>query len=198
MEAFRIIMRIVTAGLSLYMLLIMFRILLTWFQGPSFGRPIELLKSITDPYLGWFRRFQFLRIGNFDFSVIVAIIVLSVLTSITGRLAAAAVVTFGYVLALIIMRVASAVSFFLVFFLILALIRLIGGAVGVNTSGRVWITLDRLLEPVVHKIILSLSRGKFVSYRNALLFFCGLIVLTLFVGRFLIDGLVNLAGRIPF
>ena len=139
-----------------------------------------------------------LRIGNFDFSVIVAIIVLSILASITGRLAAAAVVTFGYVLALIIVRVASAASFFLVFFLIMALIRLIGGAIGVNTSGRIWITLDRLLEPVVHKIILSLSRGRFVSYRNALLLFCALIVLTLFVGGFLVDGLVNLAGRIPF
>ena len=198
MEAFRIIMRVVTGGLSLYMLLIMFRILLTWFQGPSFGRPLELLRSVTDPYLSWFRRFQFLRVGNFDFSIIVAIIVLSVFASITSRLAVAAAVTFGYVLALIIMRVASAASFFLVFFLIMALIRLIGGAVGVNTSGRFWITLDHLLEPVVHKIILSLSRGRFVSYRNALLLFCALIALTLFAGRFLVDGLVNLAGRIPF
>ncbi|MEE8441006.1 MAG: YggT family protein [Spirochaetia bacterium] len=197
MEAFRIIMRVVTAGLSLYMLMIMFRILLTWFQGPSFGRPLELLKSVTDPYLNWFRRFQFLRVGNFDFSIIVGIIVLSILTSITSRLAVAAVVSFGLVLALIIVRVASAASFFLVLFLIMALIRLIGGALGVNTSGRVWITLDHLLEPVVHKIILALARGRFVSYRNALLLFCALLAMALFAGRFLVDGLVNLVGRIP-
>jgi YggT family protein len=191
-------MRIVTAGLSLYTLLIMFRILLTWFQGPDFGRPLELLKSITDPYLSWFRRFGFLRIGNFDFSVIVAIITLSVLTSITGRLGSAAVVTVGYVLALIVARVASAVGFFLVFFLAMALIRLIGGAVGASISGRFWITLDRLIEPVVHKVILTLSRGKFVSYRNALLLFCALIALILFAGRFLIDALVGLLVQLPF
>jgi YggT family protein len=197
MEAFRVIMRIVTAGLSLYTLLIMFRILLTWFQGPSFGRPLEILRSITDPYLSWFRRFGFLRIGNFDFSIIVALIVLSVVTSITSRLAAAANVTLGFVLALIISRVASAASFFLVFFLIMALIRLIGGAVGASISGRFWITLDRLLEPVVHKVVLTLSRGKFVSYRNALLFFCALIALVLLAGGFLIDALVNLLVRLP-
>lgn len=198
MAVFPIIMRVVTAALSFYMLLIMFRILLTWFQGPSFGRPLEILRSVTDPYLNWFRRFQFLRIGSFDFSIILAIIVLSVLTSITSRLGAAAGVTFGYVLAVIILRLSSAASFFLVFFLVMALIRLIGGAIGVDTSGRLWVTLDHLLEPVVHKIILSLSRGKFVSDRNALLLFCALIALTLFLGGFLMNSLAGLAVRIPF
>ena len=66
------LMRLVTAGLSFYMLLIMFRILLSWFQGQNFGKPVEFLAKVTDPYLRWFRRFEFLRVGNFDFSVIVA------------------------------------------------------------------------------------------------------------------------------
>lgn len=191
-------MRIVTAALSLYMLLIMFRILLTWFQGPNLGRPVEIIRSITDPYLSWFRRFHFLRIGNFDFSVIVAIIVLSVAASITTRLAAAAVVTFGLVLAIIIARVASAVSFFLVLFLILAVVRLLGSVFNANTAGRFWITVDHLLEPVVHRIVHALTRGRFISYRNALLIFSALIVVVLLVGGFLVDGLVSLAGRIPF
>lgn len=198
MQGFQLIMRIVTAALSLYMLLIMFRILLSWFQGPNFGRPMEFVMSITDPYLRWFRRFHFLRIGNFDFSVIVAIIVLSVVTSITSRLSIAAVVTFAFVLQLIIARIASAVAFFLVFFLVIAVIRLIGNVAGANTAGRFWITVDRILEPVVHKIILTLSRGRFVSYRNALLLFCALIAVTLFLGGYLVDGIVGLVGRIPF
>ena len=198
MEAFRVIMRIVTAALSLYMLLIMFRILLTWFQGPNLGRPVEIIRSLTDPYLSWFRRFHFLRIGNFDFSVIVAIIVLSVLASITTRLASAAVVTFGLVLAIIIARVASAVSFFLVLFLILAVVRLLGSVFNANTASRFWITVDHLLEPVVHRVIQGVVRGRFMSYRNALMLFSALIVVVLLVGGFLVDALVALAGRIPF
>ena len=198
MEIFTIIMRIVTAALSLYMLLIMFRILLTWFQGPSLGKPVEIIRSLTDPYLGWFRRFRFLQIGSFDFSVIVAIIVLSVAASITTRLAAAAVVTFGLVLAIIIARVASAASFFLVFFLALAVIRVLGSAFNANTASRFWITVDHLLEPVVHAVVHTVARGRFISYRNALLLFSALIVIVLLVGGFLVDGLVSLAGRIPF
>jgi YggT family protein len=198
MEAFRTIMRVVAAGLSVYMLLIMVRILLTWFQGPDLGRPMEVIRSITDPYLQWFRRFTFLRIGNFDFSVVVAIIALSILASITNSLAAALQVTFGFVLALIIVRLASAASFFLFFFLAMAVIRVIGGAAGVNTAGRFWITLDKILEPMVHKVALTFSRGQFVTYRNGLLIFSAVLAVTLFLGRYLVDGLVNLASRIPF
>jgi YggT family protein len=180
------------------MLLIMFRILLTWVQGIHGGRAVEILHRITDPYLAWFRRFTFLRIGNFDFSIVVAIIVLSVLASITARLAAAAVVTFGLVLAIIIARVASAVSFFLVLFLVLAVVRLIGIAANANTAGRFWITLDHLLEPVLHAVMRRLARGRVMNYRTALLLFSALIVVILVVGGFLVDALVSLAGRIPF
>jgi YggT family protein len=86
----------------------------------------------------------------------------------------------------------------LVFFLVLALIRLIGGFAGVNTAGRFWITLDRILEPVVHKVILSLSRGRFVSYRNALALFCALDAIAWFAGRWIVLLLSGLARRIPF
>lgn len=198
MAIFQVIMRVLTALLSLYMVLITFRILLTWFQGPDLGRPMELLRAATDPYLRWFTRFQFLRIGAFDFSVVVALIVLSVLMSITGRLAAAGMVTVGLVLAIILLRVASAIGFFLILFLILALVRLMGSIARVNTAGRFWITVDRLLEPVVHKIVLTLSRGRFVTYQNALLMFSAVIAVTLFLGGFLVDALANLFSRMPF
>ena len=123
---------------------------------------------------------------------------LSVLASITTRLASAAVVTFGLVLAIIIARVASAVSFFLVLFLILAVVRLLGSVFNANTASRFWITVDHLLEPVVHRVIQGVVRGRFMSYRNALMLFSALIVVVLLVGGFLVDALVALAGRIPF
>lgn len=198
MQGFRLFMRILTTGLSIYMLLIMFRILLTWFQGPNLGRPVEVLRSITDPYLMWFRRFGFLRIGNFDFSVIVAIILLSILASITNSLANAMQVTFGFVLALIIARVASAAGFFVFLFLALGLIRLVGSLIGANTSTRFWITLDRILEPPVHKVAIKLSRGRFVTYQNALMLFSGLLGVVLIGGRYVVNGIVALATRIPF
>ena len=76
--------------------------------------------------------------------------------------------------------------------------RLVRAVIGVNTAGRVWITLDQLLEPIVHKIVIPLFRGRFVTYRNALLLFCALNAGTLFVGGCLVDQLVIATSRIPF
>jgi len=197
-EAFHVIMRILTAAISLYTLLIMFRILLTWFGRHDFGRPMEILAAITDPYLNWFRRLRFMQFGGMDFSPILALITLSVLSTITGRLAVAASITFGFILALIVARLASAAGFFVGLFLVLSVIRLIGSMMGVNTAGRFWIIVDRILEPAVHKVALTFTRGKFITYRNALLLFAVLLVIVLLLGRYLVATLVTLLAGLPF
>jgi YggT family protein len=191
-------MRIVTAALSVYMLLIMFRILMTWFHGVQGGRIAEFVSRVTDPYLQWFRRFEFLKLGAIDFSPIAAIIVLSVVTSITGRLAMAAAITFGLVLALLIARIASAIGFFIVVFLILALVRAVGSMAGVNTASRFWLTVDQILEPVVHRTTRIFGRDRFINYRNALLIFSALMAAVLFLGGWLVDVLVRVCLSIPF
>jgi YggT family protein len=193
-----VLLRITGAALSVYLLLIVIRILLSWLQGFDGGRGAELLHRVTDPYLNWFRRFEFLRIGSFDFSVVLAIVVLSIVTSIVLYLAAAATITFGLVVALIIARLSSAVGFFVVIFLILSLVRAVGSVAGVNSASRFWITVDQLLEPIVHKTTQVFARGRFMSYRNALVLFAAMMAVILFAGGWLVDQLVRLAIRIPF
>ena len=61
------VMRFISGALSVYMILIFIRVLMTWFQGANYGRAMEILRSVTDPYLYWFRRFPFLRAGSMDF-----------------------------------------------------------------------------------------------------------------------------------
>ncbi|WP_319563210.1 YggT family protein [Marispirochaeta sp.] len=81
------VMRFISGALSVYMILIFIRVLMTWFQGASYGRAMEILRSITDPYLYWFRRFPFLRTGAMDFSPLAALIVLVIILNITNRIA---------------------------------------------------------------------------------------------------------------
>lgn len=198
MQIFRAIMQIITTGLTLYMLLILIRVLLSWFHGPDLGRAVEILKSVTDPYLNWWRRFQFFRFGGLDFSPVVGIIALSVVTSITARLAAAAMVTFGLILAIIIMRLASAVGFFLGFFLLLALIRLAGDLFNANTASRGWIMVDQIIQPPVHAITTRIVRNRPLHYRSALVIFAGLDLATLLIGGYLVELLAMAAARLPF
>ena len=198
MNVFQGIMRFLSAVISVYSLVIVLRILLTWFQGARTGRAMEILHKVTEPYLAWFRRFGFLHIGSMDFSPIMALIVLSVAGSVAARLGAALTVTFGLVLAIFIAQIAQSAGFFVGLFLVLALIRAVGSMSRIDTSGQFWTVLDQLLEPVVIGSVNYFARGKFVSYRNSLLFFAGGMAAVLILGRYVIALLVSLVLRLPF
>lgn len=196
--ALTIIMKIVSAFISIYLLLIFIRILLTWFQGPSFGRPMEILVAITEPYLSYFRRLNLFRTAKIDFSPIVAILVLVIIQNITSTLARVGTITVGIILALILQAVWSAASFLLIFFLILMIIRLIGFAVQVNTASPVWQTLDILIQPVVSRVSGVLSGDRPLSYPARIGITGGVILAAFLVVRFIIQLLTALFMSLPF
>lgn len=71
-----------------YYLLIIARVLMSWFRLPSRGPLFYILKfiyDVTEPYLGLFRRF-IPAAGPMDFSPFVAIIVLMIVQNIVLRL----------------------------------------------------------------------------------------------------------------
>lgn len=198
MQFFRALMQLLTAGLTLYMILIIIRIMLTWFSGADLGRPVEILQRLTDPYLNWWRRFEFLRIGPLDLSWITGLIALSILVTITTRIARQLVVTFGIILAIIIQSLGSAAGFLLGIFLVLALIRLIADLINANTAGRGLIMIDRLVQPLVHSVTARIVRNRPLTYRSALMIFCGLDLALIIGGGYVIDFLALSASRIPF
>ena len=68
--------------LNIYLLLIIVRILLTWFPTISWMNQIEaFLSPITDPYLNLFRSF-IPPIGGLDLSPVLAILVLQVVAGL--------------------------------------------------------------------------------------------------------------------
>jgi len=191
-------MHIVSALISVYMILIFVRVLLSWFQGPSMGRPFYLLARISDPYLNLFRRLSFLRTERIDFSPIVALIVLVILLNVTQTIASFGTITFGIILALVIQALWSAVSFILIFLVVLDAIRLIGELVNVNSISPFWHTLDIILQPVLvwtGKVVL---RSRPVTYRTVMIFAGVLLLAVILVGGWIIQRLAGLAGMIPF
>ncbi len=191
------IMRMLSAFISIYMLLLLVRIIMTWFQTPSYGRAMLYLGRITDPYLNFFRRARFMQIGYIDFSPVLALISLSILAEVANSLAFAGRITLGFVLARLIASLWSAASFFFTLFLIIALIRLVGMMLNVNTAGRFWITLDRILQPMTYGLVRRLARGA-TTYRHALMLFAAVLLLVLLVGNLLIARLVVLLAGLPF
>ncbi len=191
------VLRGVSTALSIYMLLIFFRIILTWFGQAPAGRLIHLISRATDPYLNLFRGIGALRTVQVDFSPVLALITLSILNNIITRIAFVGQITLGVVLAEVVGALWSAASFILFLFLLFGLIRLAGFLFNVNTAGRFWITLDRLLQPIAYWLVQKIARGRSTNYQNALLLYGGVILLVLLLGSFVISSLVALLAQLP-
>lgn len=191
------VMRFLGAAISIYMVIILVRIVMTWFPGAVYGRTFEILQRITDPYLNLFRGARFLRIGYVDFSPLAAIILLSVLNNIVTTIGYTGAVSLGFVLATAVSAVASAISFFLTLFLILTVIRLIGTFIQSDSFGQFWMTLDRLLEPMSYRLSRSIIRDRELSYRMALTTMGVTILVVLFFGNLLLNFLIPALAGLP-
>lgn len=192
------IFRFVSALISVYMVIILIRILLTWFRGAHTNRAEEFLSSVTDPYLNWFRHNLPVRFGALDFSPVVAILILGLLNTVANQLAFAGTITFGFILAIIVSAVWSVISFFITLFLIAGIIRFIGIVANLDNGGRFWLVLEQLVNPAIQTVVRPLLRGRFTNYRDSLLIFNGILLALLIAGRLLVSFLVRLIENIPF
>lgn len=76
----------VSQFLSIYMVLIFIRILLSWFPNVDlYNPPFSILSQLTDPYLNVFRSF-IPPLGGIDFSPIIAIFLLQIVASVVPSL----------------------------------------------------------------------------------------------------------------
>ncbi|MGK7907352.1 MAG: YggT family protein [Synechococcus sp.] len=78
---------ILSQTLSIYSLMLIVRVLLTWFPNVDWSNPIfSTLRQLTDPYLNIFRSI-IPSFGGMDFSPMLAIIALSFIQQALGRVA---------------------------------------------------------------------------------------------------------------
>jgi YggT family protein len=190
-------MQIISAAFSIYMIAIVVRVVMTWFGGAQYGRVMEYLSRVTDPYLEFFRRMGVFRLGHIDFSPVIAIISLSILSNVALQIGYTARVSVGYILAIILDSLADAAGFFLFIFMVLAGIRAVALMAGANTTNRFWMMLDQLLEPLSFRLVKTIRRPE-TTYRNALFLFVGLSLVVLILGNFVVNAAVNGLAMLPF
>lgn len=191
------IMRIISTILSVYMLVIFIRIMLTWIQPMGGGERVNyFLRKITDPYLNLFRGVKFLSAGKFDFSPVLAILVLVVLQNIALRLAAFGRISLGIVLALIVQAAWSGISFLAFLFIAIMVIRFIGYFISRGRTGTFLQTLDTFIQPLIFRVQRILKPSQPMQYPTLLgITTVALVVLTLvarLIIRLIVTGLASL------
>jgi YggT family protein len=192
------IARILSTLISVYMLLIFARVVLTWFSGVDFGRPYRMLAAVTDPYLNYFRRFRFLSFGAVDFSPIAGILVLVVVLNILNTLVIYGKISVGIVLAIILSALWSAASFLLTLFIVLIVIRFTASLVRANTVHPFIRTVDYLITPLLNWIHRHFFKQRFLTLQNGLAIAGASLILLSILGNLIVSKLVMLLQSLPF
>ena len=183
--------------LNIYMVIIFVRIILTWFTGISTGGLVDVLAKITDPYLNWFRRFTFLRVGMLDLSPILALGVLSVVNGIFSTIAHYGTITIGIILALILQAIWGAVSFFIGFLIIILVLRLIALLARQSTYHPFWRVVDTISQPVLFRINRLFFKGRIVNYLTSIILSIVSLVIIYIVLGILVSLVSGMLTRLP-
>ena len=189
MNMLSLVMNVISAMLSVYMILIIIRIFLTWFRGNTQSKAVQILVSIVDPYLDIFRRITWLKAGTFDFSPIVGMMVLGLFVQMTSSIAQTGRFTALMLLTYVIYAIWSFVSFIFDILVIMMVVRLISTFIS-KKSHQIWFIVDNILNRVMAKV-LGIFTSKPVPFKKALII-CGLLLFAVRMGLYYAIGYLML------
>ena len=178
MTPLQAVFQFLSAIISVYMLLIIFRVLLTWFQGRLNGKGIEILMKVTDPYLKKFQNISWLRFGFLDFSPVIAIALLGLVSQILTSLALTGQLNIWMIMGYIIASVWSFISFFVDAMIVLMIFRLITVLFFSSWNHQLLFQLDNLLYKAVARIL-----GIFTTKNTKFSIALAISALVLFIAR---------------
>ncbi len=193
-----LLLRVTTGLLSGYMLLLFLRIIITWFSSADYGRPYEILTSITDPYLNYFKKFSFLKFGMMDFSSIAGILLLVIVLNVLNTISSYGSITVGLILAIILGAAWSAINFLLTFFIVLTLIRLVTGMLNATRQSPLMTTIETIISPVTNFVYYKIFKNKNITYTTCLTVTGFSLIALLISGNAFTNYLINLLGNLSF
>jgi len=194
----RFIFGLLASITGVYSLIIFIRIILSWFGNMVKGKPVDILIRITDPYLDWWRKYLRLNIGNFDFSVIPAIVFLSFIQNIFRALSFAVVkITLGYILAQLLLAIWNIFSVIVGFFSIVIIIRMIGYLTNSNIYSPFWSVIESITQPLLYRTNRIFFGNKIGGYLKGMTLSLLLLIVILIGGWFIVILLSDLLYKLP-
>lgn len=166
------ILRIISAFLSLYSLLCLLRIIITWIPNYSYSKPADILAQICDPYMNLFRGIKWLRFGSFDFSPALALCILGAGSQLFSSLANGGYINLQMILEMILgifFSILSSLIFFLIILFAIRLILIMINKDSYNTSGFMANQIDSSISPIVYRIARTFAMGRRITYKAALI-----------------------------
>ena len=177
---------------SLYTMLIVVDIILKWiYSGPK-GRGTMMISQLTDPFLNFFKRFRISRIGYIDISPLLAVLTLSIINQILGRIRELGSITFWAIIAIIISSVWNVIMTLLLAVLVVAVVRYLFLMFTTNKMNSFANACDAFFIPLSSRIASVFIKNASSSYQLNLIISIIVVAVLLTVGSFSITWLTNL------
>lgn len=193
------ILTLLSAVVSLYTILCFIDIIMSWIPGLKFTAFGRFISSLCDPYMFLFSKNGWLRFGNIDFSPIISIGILSLISSILSRITATGRIYIGGILASIFSMFWSIISSIVSLFVLLIFIRWIVLMVkkGQTSYNSAWYQLDVMLTKVTERISKTFVKGR-ITYQKSLLISWISLAVILVAGNIITNIICNLCYALPF
>lgn len=195
----RFLLETLAKAISIYSTLCFIRIILTWIPQLNYSYIGKLLSSLCDPYLNLFSKFP-LRIGMIDFSAMLALGTLYLVSSILGSINLSGYISVSMILSHLISMLWSILSsiltvIFLVFF-IRWLVCIFSRSS--NQYDSPWQRFDDAIRGHVYRLSRFFTGSRTVPYKTALFIDALAILLIGALSWFLLGIILRLVHLIPF
>ena len=192
------ILGILSAAVTIYTMLCFLNIIISWFPGAKFTSIGRAISALTDPYMNFFSRSGWLTFGNIDFSPILSIGILSVISSILGGITSTGRIYVGGILGTIIIMLWNVSTSILSILFLLLLVRWIVLTVkhGYTPYNSAWNNIDQFLQRLAFKVAGTFVKST-LSYQKALLITWISFAVILGAGNVLVGILVNICYQMP-
>lgn len=177
---------------SLYTMLIVVDIILKWIYTGEKGRGTRMISQITDPFLNFFRRFRISRIGYIDISPLLAVLTLSIINQILGRIREMGNITFWAVIAIIISSIWNVIMTLLLAVLVVAVVRYLFLMFTTNKMNSFVNACDPFFIPLSSRVASVFIKNASSSYQLNLIISIIVLAVFLTVGSFGITWLTSL------
>ncbi|MGP1577267.1 MAG: YggT family protein [Treponema sp.] len=177
--------------ISMYSFLCLIRIVISWIPQAAYSAFGQIIASICDPYLNWFRRFKFTQIGIVDFSPILALGVLSILSELCTNMLTTGEFSLWIIFIGIIRVLWSFFSFITNLLIIFLVVRLLYDVFNFASGSPFWYSLDRFINPVISQVMRIIPVKTHLQYRTKLIItIIAILALRMLMG-FLVGSLFN-------
>jgi len=191
----QLIFGFLSSVLSIYTMLLVARIILTWFGNNHRSGIVQFLSRITDPYLNWWRGRFSLRAGFLDLTPIVAMAALHVVQRIFSTIAVQGSISLGLIVAIVISQAWSMLSFMLGFCIIVLVVRLVGYYMKKEMVGPLWTVVDAIARPLTFRVTRLIFRDRIVNFVTGIAVSIALLVAIWIVGGAVLRLFVGLLLR---